>query len=256
MVWLMYMAIPLIAWLSARYYAGHNAEVSTSSPEYTVFGNYPVMGLAEQLMSTFNVFIIMLIVMTVTQEYRSGQMRMILLRAYSFRRIYLAKWLVVLTALFLFQLAYFAASYLVGYVMFEQTDAVHLFYHDEPVSNGEAFFYNVGYYAIGFLTLIAVASVMMVIAVWSDTTTVAVGLGVGFLLLMIFSPSIVSRLIDSFNWSPYWQFLSIFQIQWLGIVSMMADPFLLYFNLSILGLYIVLGVGASYWIFTKQDQMI
>lgn len=63
-LWLLYIAIPLISWLSARYYASHNAEVPETSPEYTVVGNYPVMGLAEQLMTTFNVFIIMVIVMT------------------------------------------------------------------------------------------------------------------------------------------------------------------------------------------------
>lgn len=256
--WGCFLAIPVIILLSARFYLQNNARVPVTSAEYTVFGNFPVLALAEQLVMVVNLIALVLIVFTVTQEYRTGQLRMVLVRAYSKTTIFFAKLSAVLVTILGFFGVYFLCSLVAGYLLFPRNGQVLLFYHATPVPLEEALGYCLAYYGIGFLTMIGVACVLFFIASISRTVTTAMGLGLFFLI----SSLMYSTILEFFRgvWSPMtllkMQFLTLPYIQYTGIAAMLAErPAFVGWNLGVLAVYTLFFGGIAYLVFTKEDDL-
>jgi ABC-2 type transport system permease protein len=257
--WLVFAAIPAILYASAMYYRKHNQGVSPHLPEYTVFANFPVLGLNEQLMSTCNVVVLILAAYLITEEYTTGQLRMVMIRSYSFSELFLAKLGVLLLALLLFLACYFIGSYAVGYFMFEHTTSVPLFYHNGNVSEWQAFFYTVRYYAVAYAALVAMAGVMVFFAVISRMTTTAMGLGISFLLLSFGYPTVLSYFRPLFHPEVFGRlyFASLPVIQWQGIAMLLAGkPGISLWSSSALGAYALLFGVSAYFLFTRKDRFI
>ncbi|MBN2907959.1 ABC transporter permease [Polycladomyces sp. WAk] len=255
--WILFFSIPLVLWVTGKYYLGKNAHLSPSSPEFTVMDNFPTMALAEQLITFFNVVVLMLLVFSITEEYGTGQLRLIILRACSFRQIFFAKWLAVMGTVGLFQVAYFLESYLIGAWMFPFTGRTRLFLHAGWASSGQAFSYHIRYYLIAFATLVVISAVMMFFAVISSTTTTAMGLSVGFLMISIAYPYVLFVFTRGLNppLSPKWFFLSLTHIQYQGIARMLAEkPDFVGWNFAIMAVYGVFFTVMAYGIFTRQDR--
>lgn len=257
--WLMLVAMPLIVYATAHYYAGHNLKISHERPEYTVFANFPVLSLNEQLMTTFNVIVLLLAAYLITEEYRSGQLRLILLRAHSFPRVMLVKWLVLVVTMFLFLLCYFAVSYVVGFFMFERVDSLPLFYQKTWVSEWQAFLYNLQYYAVAYVTLVVLSSIMFCIAMLSQTTTAAMGIGVAYGLFSMAYPTVLQYFSAWLDHSLFMKlyFSSLPMIQWQGIVLMLAghEEVTIWNSLMLVG-YFLLSTMIAYVAFTRKDRWI
>ncbi|HID0757996.1 TPA: ABC transporter permease, partial [Clostridium botulinum] len=86
-----FMLIPLAIIGSSKYYLGNNLKLPVNSAEYTSFGNYSFMMFQEMLATLFNFIAILLVCISITEEYRKGLIRMIMIRGYSFKEIYFAK---------------------------------------------------------------------------------------------------------------------------------------------------------------------
>ena len=56
----------------------------------------------------------------------------------------------------------------------------------------EGFIYNLKFYGLAFLTLVAMSSVLFFIALISHTTTTTLGIGIGFLFISICYPNIIN----------------------------------------------------------------
>lgn len=105
-----------------------------------------MLSFEEMLLTAFNMFVIMLTASVVTDEYRSGKLRLVMLRAYSFGQIFWAKTFIVLLTMFLLVAFYFVCSYFAGYWMFPHTNEFPLFYHNEMVDFWSGLTYNLAFY--------------------------------------------------------------------------------------------------------------
>ncbi|SFT00812.1 ABC transporter permease [Marininema halotolerans] len=257
--WILFAAIPLVLFVTGHFYQGLNDHLASNSPEYTLMDNFPVLALSEQLMTVFNMALLLLLVFSITEEYRTGQIRMIMIRSYTFTQLFFAKWITVMIIMFLFNTFYLFLSYGFGSWMFDNASQLMLFYHDDPVSSSTALLYNLRYYGFAFLTLIAISAVITFFAVISQSTTTAIGLTLGYLLVSFGYPQILQTFAQGLKpaLNPAWYFLSLTQIQYQGIAMALAqEPKLLLFNTGVLLVYtLAFGTGA-YLIFTKKDRFI
>lgn len=242
-IWIMFAAIPIMVYAAAKYSLHQNTTVTPDMPHYTVMGNFPVLGLAEMLMTAFNFVVLAIATIVVTDEYRSGQLRMVMIRTHSFRQIILAKFFVVINFIFLYLLAYFIFCYGMGYIMFSNPETYPQFYDQSEVTLAEGFIYNLKFYGLAFLTLVAISSVIFFIAIISHTTTTTLGIGIGFLFISFSYPNIVNlfgKLISNEVLLKLY-FTSIPMIQWQGLTFMLAESSGLFgWILLVLSCYILL----------------
>ncbi|MCY6355912.1 ABC transporter permease [Clostridium sp. ZS2-4] len=261
--WFCFFSIPLILMGTLKYYLKKNITIPHTSPEYTTFLNFPSVAMQEQLITVINILALLFIVLSVTEEYRSGQLRMVMIRTYSFTKIVVAKYLVVLSTLLLFLICYFAASVAFGYMFLPKTQTVMFFFIKHPFMLKAALMYNIKYYMIAFLTLAAISAFYMFISMISKTTTIAVALNVGFLIfsamygyiIQIFSKILISVMsVEAIRKS---MFLSLIEIQYQGICILLSGKFYLTFwILSVLGGYIALFSTLLYFLSRRKDNLI
>lgn len=242
-IWLLFAAIPIMVYAAAKYCLFQNTTVTPDLPHYTVVGNFPVLGLSEMLMTAFNLVVLVIATIVVTDEYRSGQLRMVLIRRHSFRQIILAKFFVVMSFIFLYLVAYFIICYGVGYMMFPNTGTYPQFHSQSDVTIAGGFIYNLKFYGLAFLTLVAMSSVLFFIATISHTTTTTLGIGIGFLFSSIAYPTVIGlfgQLVPNEVLLKLY-FTSIPMVQWQGLTFMLAkSSSLLGWILLVLGCYILL----------------
>ncbi|NEW04790.1 hypothetical protein GK047_02000 [Paenibacillus sp. SYP-B3998] len=264
LTWLFFAAIPCILFATAKYYLSNNLRVPLQSPEYVTANNFPVMALVEQLIVVFNVMSLVLLTLSFTEEYRTGQLRMVMLRAFTLGQLFRAKALAYLVTMLMFFLTYLAVSGVVGQLFFDSSVTTNLFYQDTKASTLDVIMYTVNYYAISLVTVVTIGSVFIAVAVLSQSTTAAIGMGMGFLLLSLGYPIVFTMM--NYAWKlglpSSWQFLSLTQVQYEGIAFLLADTvafsnrqFCLTTWLILVG-YITVCGSTAYFAFTKKDRWI
>ncbi|WP_461614500.1 ABC transporter permease [Clostridium sp. Marseille-QA1073] len=256
--WLIFIAIPLVLYASSKYYLSHNLSVPEISPEFTSFANFPSAAIQEQLIVFFNIVVVLLLVLSVTEEYRSGQIRMVMIRTRSFTQLFFAKFLAVATIILLLLITYYLLSIPIGYIFMPKLEKVQIFYYNGLSTIKESFLYGIKYYAMSYLTLIAMVSIIMFIAVISKTVTAGVGISMAFLLasmiypqiLLMFSPNMTERLFK-------FQLLSLTHIQHMGIAIMLGEhPTFVLYGFIVLITYTLIFTILSSAIFAKSDRYI
>ncbi|MDA1668144.1 ABC transporter permease [Bacillus cereus] len=253
--WLFLLSLPAIVMASAKYYMKNNQVVPINSPEYTYANSFPIMGLSEQLMGTFNVILLVTIVMMFANEYHTGQMRMLLQRSYSYRQVIFVKVLNVFIFSFLILLVYFICSYVIGYVFFDHKSSIKLFFHSKVALNKDVFIYNIKYYILAYVSLLAVGSTFIMLCIISRSTTGAILMGMVFLFLSMAYPTILQLLIPA-TFAKYITFTSLIIIQFQGIPLMLSEQHLLVFwNLSVIIIYIIFCNGITF-LLAKKDNFI
>ncbi|WP_080873629.1 ABC transporter permease [Oceanobacillus timonensis] len=257
--WLAFLSIPVLLFAAASYLNTQNAAISPDVAQYTVAWNFPVLGLSEMLFTAFQGVVLLLISLSVTEEYQSGQLRMVLIRSYSFRKVMTAKYMVIIGTMLLFFVLYFICSHVIGLFLFERPDEYMQFYYSSPVSVAEGISYNMKFYSLAFLTMIVMITVFFLLAIISRTTTTAIGAGVGFLLLSFTYPQILNFFHELINEGTYMRlfFTSIPMIQWEGLTLMLSEnKEWLYWNLLILFMYMVPMVSFLYFICRRKNAFI
>lgn len=257
--WLMFAAIPLIVYAAGSYFQKANEQTSSTLPQYSVFGNFSILSFEEMLVTVFNFMVIILAALIVTDEYRSGQLRMVMLRAYTFGKLFWAKGAVLTGLLFLFTCFYFVCSYVAGFFMFPHAERFPLFYRSEMADMWGGLVYNLAFYGLGFLSLLVFVCVMLLISVAGHTTTTTIGVGLGFYLFSLMYPYVCSYFQPLFGNEVYMKifFSSIPMIQWQGIVFMLAEqPRYVGWIVGVLCFYLFVFGGAAYVLFTRKDRWI
>lgn len=259
MTWLLFAAVPVMVFACSKYFLQTNEHTDPGLPQYSVCGNFSVLSFEEMLLTVFNLFVIIFGAFIVTDEYRSGQLRMVMLRAYTFGQFFWAKTIVILGMLLLLTVFYFVCSWVAGFLVFPHSEEIHLFYHHETTDIWGGLLYSLGFYGLGFLTLIAMTAVVMFISVISHTVTTAIGTGIGFYLLSLFYPFVTGYFIPLIGQSVAMKvsFSSLPMIEWQGLVFLLAEPpQYLGFILGVIGFYIVVFGGLAYFTFTRKDRWI
>lgn len=255
--WAGFLSIPALLIASAKYYLSVNNIMDTSNPQFTSFLNFPVAAMQEQLILAFNMIVILLMILSVTQEVRNGSIRMVLIRKFKPLEVFIAKFLVIITSIFMYLMVYLILGYIIGYFIFPKIDNVYIFYFGKTLNASETFIYTIKYYLLSFLTLISVASLMLFISTISKSVIIALGLSLSILLGMIVYPNVMQILLFNNVNLVKFQFLSIIQVQYKGIAMMLGengDYFGL--NLLIIGIYILIFLLGNYFVYKKSDNLI
>lgn len=242
-IWLIFFSISIMVYASAKFTLYQNTTTDPSQPHYAVVGNFPLLGLSEMLMTAFNLIVIAVATMLVTEEYRSGQLRLILIRRYSFRQVIFSKFIAVMGLMLFYLLSYFAICYLMGYILFPKSPTYPQFYDEGNITIIQGFIYNLKFYGLAYLTILAIGSLIFFVTIVSHTTTTAIGIGIGFLLCSFIYPNILYIFGNTMSNGLIMKlfFTSIPMIQWQGLTLMLAQTTDLFiWNLTILGCYILL----------------
>lgn len=259
LTWTVLAMAPAGLLVAASYLQKQNGQLSPELPEYTFTGNFAVLGLSEMLFTVFNALLLVFITLMITEEYRTGQLRMVMIRARSLGELVTAKVLVILGFLFLFFILYFLSSYLIGFFFFDNQANYAVFYHKELFSFKEGLIYNIEFYGLSYMTTVAIGSVLVFIAVISKTTTAAIGGGVGFLLFSFSYPymlKVFSGFIDQVTLAKFF-FTSIPMIQYEGITTMIAEkPQFVLWNLGVMGFYILFFSTLTFFTLRKKETFL
>jgi ABC-type transport system involved in multi-copper enzyme maturation permease subunit len=259
LTWVVLAMAPIGLFVAASYLQKQNGQISSSLPEYTVTGNFAVLGLAEMLFTAFNALLLVFITLMITEEYRTGQLRMVMIRARSMGELVVAKTIVLLGFLLLFYIVYFLSSYVIGFLLFDNPAQYPVFHHKELVSFKEGFFYNVMFYSWAYVTTVAVGAVLVFIAVISKTTTTAIGGGIGFLLLSFSCPYVLkvfSPWMDPIIFAKMF-FMSVPMIQLEGITTMIAEkPQFILWNTGVLCFYILFFGTLTFLTLRKKETFL
>ncbi|EJP6471986.1 ABC transporter permease subunit [Clostridium botulinum] len=263
-----FILIPLAIIGSSKYYLGNNLKLSITSAEYTSFGNYPFMMFQEMLITLFNFIAILFVCTSITEEYRKGSIRLIMIRGYSFKEIYFAKIASIISTIFIFFVAYFILSTAIGYFIAPKLYRVKLFYHSSTVSNLNAIFYSLKYYALGFLTVLAILSVFALFSVTFKSSTGTIAACICFLIGSFAFSQIIKQYLIMLTENPHNNIsfvkiieklyvITIPEIQHIGICLVLAEhPVLNYWILGVLAAYIIIFTFITCIIFSKRDNFI
>lgn len=257
LIWLLYLAIPLSAFGALQYNLKRNHEVRITSPEYSSVYTFPVNALHEMLPLFVNLFLLVLIVLSVTEEYRGGELRLILIRLYSKAEVFFAKLGAILLLLLAGLLLFYLSSQIIGWLALSKVDAIYLFYHQEIFSVSEVFFYTIQFYLLAFVTLTVLSFVFLWIAIISPRVTVAMGLGIGYLLVSIIFDNIMGSIQAHVN-SPdllalFLMNLTITRVEYQGIHLMLAHPSMFMFFSLVLAVHLLLFGVLSFFHFARKD---
>lgn len=254
---LMALAAPLMALVSARYLLSQNGALDPGLPEYATAGSVPVLALAEMLVTAFSGMMLVLAGLTVTEEYRSGQLRMGLLRAVSLKRIMAAKWAVCLSFMWIQLALYLICSAAIGRIWFPNPDTYPLFYGAGFATYGQGLLYDLAYYGLAALALTALLTVFFWLAAVGRSSTVTLALGIGFLLLSYLLPTLLTYFRPLFELEAYVRlyFLSLLMIEWEGLAAMLADLHgLRLWNLGVIAAYGLLFGVMTALIWRRRDS--
>ncbi|MBU5483848.1 hypothetical protein KQI86_05850 [Clostridium sp. MSJ-11] len=256
--WLILLSIPLVIYASARYYLGHNLNMTIDSPQYTSFGNFANAVMQEQLIVFFNIVLILLCVLVFTDEFTSGSIRMVFIRSVYYWEVFFSKLCSVAITMFVFVMAYFILSLPIGYILMPKLENVSIFYHSSKFTIKESILYGIKYYAIAYLTLMSMAFVISFIAMISKSITSAVGMSITFLFGSLIYPQILMIAFREMSDKLMsYQLLSITHIQHMGIAMMLGEKgFFSGFILIILTVYIIVFGILSYLIFNKTSKYV
>ncbi|CUB14330.1 ABC-2 family transporter protein [Bacillus cereus] len=247
---LVFLIIPVIVFAMANYYSNKNQFLSINDPQYVYVSNFPVLSLIEIFIPFFNMLVMFAVVFSFTEEYRTGQIRLVLLRKYRLVQVFIAKFLVILLYLFLVLLSYYVFSLFIGYFYFEQADSLYVFNFEQPVSVAKSYVYGLKYYILAFVTLICLVTIFIFLSAISYSTTIAVGINFSFLIFSLFISAMLS---NTFGEGSLLKYVSIIAIQFTGIAQAISDTGMLLGILSFLCSYIIISLLLSIFYFSKKD---
>ena len=257
-LWGLYLSIPLMVALMVSQAVKANEIVSVE--KVATFHTFALYVPLHKIF-TFYLFAIPVIMtgMSIASEYENSEIRMILIRGYSTRQVYLVKLLILLLSLFLFIVAYLICSYIIGFIMFPKENQIISFLSHEALNPTQCLLLTVKYY-IAVLLILSVFTLgisLLAIMVCSVVTTTVFGMlfilgGFGFyLILQVIQPYLFSLDVSLFSlWS-----LPMMQLK--GIYSMITGhQEMLRESVIVLSVYLSVFLGLSYYLTGKQDQFI
>lgn len=107
--WICVIAIML--YVTTSFCMKMNGKIPRGTEKPINAGNFSVYAIIEKLLdsvnlSGFNAVIIMFVVLCISEEYITGQLRMVIIRSYTASKIFIAKVLVILSTIFVLLLFY------------------------------------------------------------------------------------------------------------------------------------------------------
>lgn len=256
--WLCFLAIPFIILLTAKFYLNNNLNVNKNSAEFTHFYNFPIASLQELGMFSINLIVILLIVLSTTEELTNGSLRMVFIRPVKKSKILYSKFLSIVLTIFMMLLLYMLLSYIIGFFFFDKYPYTIPFYWETEILSEKMFLYVIKYFFLSFLSLTSIACMEFFISTLSKSVTVSLSINLGVFMSLLILPSIVESLLKNTNSLLFQlQWLSIVHIQLKGIPIMLGQYHILFpYALYILVAYAFIFTILNHLIYSKSDFLI
>ncbi|CAM4418932.1 ABC-2 type transport system permease protein [Paenibacillus endophyticus] len=186
----------------------------------------------------------------VAEEFTSGTIKLLLIRPWSRSKILLSKYISIMIFALLLAIILFGSTLLVNWICFginAGPDAETTFV---GMDGGNPFSYMLKYYGLTLVSLV----VTVTLAFMLSTIFRSSGLAIGFALFLLLGVNSFVGLIAmlDYTWIDYLLFIHLNLTQYLD-GNPMREGMTLGYSLTVLGVYYVVFIALTWYIFNKRD---
>lgn len=186
----------------------------------------------------------------VAEEFTSGTIKLLLIRPWSRSKILLSKYISIMLFAVLLAVILFGSSLLVNWICFginASPDIVPNFVGKDGIT---PFSYMLQYYGLTLISLV----VTVTLAFMLSTVFRSGGLAIGMALFLMLGVNTFIGLIAmlKYKWIDYLLFIHLNLTQYLD-GSPMREGMTLGYSLGVLGVYYVIFIAITWYIFNKRD---
>ncbi|MDH2331277.1 ABC transporter permease [Paenibacillus polymyxa] len=247
--WLMVLCIPILACSTGVYFLR-----TMKVPVEVLSLNFVVTGLRENLFLVCNIAVAALAAAVYTEEFRSGQLRLLFMRRFTRGQIFWSK-LLVLNATILFLLIVFAVSSQVIVEVWTLSYDVS----DAGLSGSQGL-RMLKYYGWALASLLAISSFYCFIAMYSKSVTYAIGVCMVYNLGSLLFDSLYLKLVSFVSHIPYLYnviaFMVIPYMQHTGLDrSLIGNSSVDRAIITVVSLYLIFFTWGAYRRFVTDDYL-
>ncbi|WP_033541004.1 ABC transporter permease [Planococcus sp. CAU13] len=203
------------------------------------------------LTSVISLFTIIVAAGIISNEFKWGTIKLLLIRPISRTKILLSKYVSVLIFAFTLLVFLLASSWLVGAVLFGLNGLNPIVVQDlmPGFVQNDVLGEIVKSYGFGLVTLVMMATFAFMISAIFRSSGMAIGLAI---FLMMAGNAIVAFL-SQYEWSKYILFANTNLKQYMNGMEPMIPGMSMTFSIIVLAVYFVIFMGAAWAAFTKRD---
>lgn len=204
---------------------------------------------ASVLFLLVTIFTVVIAAGGVAEEFTSGTIKLLLIRPWSRSKILLSKYVAIMMFAILLAVLLFASTIFVNWVAFGINADPEVVPNtipngDSPVS------YLMQYYALTLVSLVVTVTLAFMLSTVFRSGGLAIGMSL-FLLLGVNSFILLIAMLD-YKWIDYLLFIHLNLTQYLD-GNPMREGMTLGFSLGVLGVYYILFIALTWYIFNKRD---
>lgn len=203
------------------------------------------------IISVISLFAIIVAAGIVSNEFKWGTIKLLLIRPISRTKILLSKYVSVLVFAFTLLLLLLAFSWIVGVVLFGLNGMSPTFVQELPTGYMEKNIVSeiVKEYGLSMVTLVMMVSFAFMVSTIFRSSGMAIGLSI---FLMMAGTAIVSA-VSKYEWAKYVLFANTNLTQYLEGYQPAIEGMTMSFSILVLAVYLILFLSASWLSFAKRD---
>ncbi len=196
------------------------------------------------------IFTVVVAASSVAEEFTSGTIKLLLIRPWSRSKILLSKYISILCFVVVQALLLLISTLLINWLCFGMLASSDI-QHSIPVTPGTSpLTYILQYYALTLLSSVMTVTLAFMISTIFRSNGLAIGLAL-FLQLIVNNFMMLLALVK-YKWVDYVLFMHLNLTQYLS-GGPMREGMTLGFSLSVLGVYYVVFMALTWYVFNKRD---
>lgn len=257
-IWLAFLLIPFVCYGACIQLLKLNDTQGISSDALVSVYNFPVLSLQQFIPFLFNIFIIFVIALSVTAEYSSGEIRMVLIRPIKKENVFLCKLISIVLLVFLYLVVYLCCNYIVGYFMLNNIDKVMILDASNLLGVQESIIFTLKYYLTSFISLLPMIAVSYLIATLSKSVIVTLCTGIGFTLMSIMYSTFIQIIAKVYEGNmDKLKLLSLTEIQQNGVGTLLlSNDSIGKYIVIVMLVYFIIFIVLSLIVNKKKDQFV
>ncbi|MDQ8733029.1 ABC transporter permease [Paenibacillus sp. LHD-38] len=186
----------------------------------------------------------------VAEEFTSGTIKLLLIRPWSRSKILLSKYISIMIFALLLAILLFGSTLLVNWICFginASPDIKPTFVGEE---GSDALSYMLKYYGLTLISLVVTVTLAFMLSTIFRSSGLAIGMAL-FLLLGVNSFIALIAMLD-YKWIDYLLFIHLNLTQYLD-GNPMREGMTMGYSIGVLGVYYVIFIVLTWYIFSKRD---
>ena len=203
------------------------------------------------LTSLLSLFTIIVAAGIVSNEFKWGTIKLLLIRPISRSKILLSKYVSLLLFALMLLVSMLAASWLVGALLFGLNGASPMIVQQTAAGFEQTSVLKeilLGY-GFGMVTLVMMATFAFMIS----TIFRSSGMAIGLAIFLMFAGNTLVMFVSQYSWSKYILFANTNLQQYFNGNEPMIEGMSLAFSLTVLAIYFAIFMAAAWTAFTKRD---